>query len=628
MERSASVFRLVIPRVFLLLVCLCCLALFGVFPAAGPPAVSAEPANGSMSQETASLLRGFRKSQHLGEQELTFRWGPDVRVHINAPAASGYRPGRPIGLVLYALPNGNTIEQTAGKRLAPGDDWHFDIQHIAAQTRFLRERIEEYNLVIAYLEADQKSWPAWKKAHPDHADRIAGVIDSLEQIFRAGDSFLVLSGHSGGGSFIFGYLDGVGAIPAEVERISFLDSNYGYTHDHGEKIAAWLRASDRNHLSVIAYNDSVALYRGQPVVSPTGGTWVRSRMMLADLSRYFSFSSRGGAGFTTHTALDGRVQIILIENPEQAILHTVLVERNGFIQAILSGTGLEGREYCFWGPRAYGEWVLGEMPGFQPLLIPPRADDALPGSTVMEQVKDLPFEQRERRIYEEITRGNVPQFLRHPVIINSVFEDDVGGEHTVRYQVMPDYLAVGCDTDFCRVPLGPKTAQRIADRFGACLPTRQLVDDIDRHAEVRLEPVTYYPQGDANERVEQFVRHQEDIETQREGRGVVLGRLMSGLKKDVVISNLLSHPDRTNHVCLYGWHRTDGQPIQPLTNVHIDTYVDYSHGIRLLNSEIMIDGVPMEMTGVLRDSVLYRLVSDEDGIMVRTRYEVSVAPEQ
>ena len=80
-----------------------------------------------------------------------------------------YRSDRPVGLVLYALPNGNTIEQTAGKKMAPGDDWHFDIQHIAAQTRFLRERIEGYNLVVAYLEADQKSWPAWKKAHPDHA---------------------------------------------------------------------------------------------------------------------------------------------------------------------------------------------------------------------------------------------------------------------------------------------------------------------------------------------------------------------------------------------------------------------------------------------------------------------------
>ena len=73
---------------------------------------------------------------------------------------------------------------------------------------------------------------------------------------------------------------------------------------------------------------------------------------------------------------------------------------------------------------------------------------------------------------------------------------------------------------------------------------------------------------------------------------------------------------------IYGWHRLDGHPIQPLTNVHIDTYVDYSHGVRLVNSEIIVDGVPMEMAEVLRDSMLYRLISDEDGVMGRTRYRL------
>jgi hypothetical protein len=571
-------------------------------------------------EDIPGVLPGFRESPYLGEQELTFRYEPDVRVHINAPAKEALDPRKPVGIVLYALPNGNTIEQTAGKRMRPGDDWHFDIQHIAAQTRFLRERIEAYNLVVAYLETDQKSWPAWKRAHPNHARLIAGLVDSLRQIFRPCDSFLVLGGHSGGGSFIFGYLDGTKTIPPEVERISFLDSNYGYTHDHGQKIAAWLQASDRNHLSVIAYNDSVALYEGQPVVSPTGGTWVRSKMMLADLGDHFPFADRVGEGFTIYTALGGRAEFILIENPEQAILHTVLVERNGFIQAMLSGTELAGREYCFWGPRAYGEWILGEMPGFQPLHIPPRPDHALPGSSFMERVAGLPFKEREKQAYEQISRGNIPEFLRHPVSLQSVFADALGREHIVRYQALPDYLAIGSDADFCRMPMGPGTAQRIADLFGACLPTRKLVDDIYRHAVVKLEPVTYVPVGDANEKVEQFARHHQDIEAQRREQGAILGQLIAGIKKDVVISNLLSDPGRPHHVIIYGWHRPDGQPIQPLANVHIDTYVDYSHGIRLLNSEIMIDGVPRKMTEVLRDAILYRLVSDEDGVMEKVKY--------
>ena len=57
------------------------------------------------------------------------------------------------------------------------------------------------------------------------------------------------------------------------------------------------------------------------------------------------------------TALGGRVSFVLKDNPERKILHTVQVERNGFIQAMLSGTALEERDYVYFGPRAYEEWV-------------------------------------------------------------------------------------------------------------------------------------------------------------------------------------------------------------------------------------------------------------------------------
>ena len=574
----------------------------------------------SKTNDAQILLAGFRTSPYLAEQEFTFLYQPEARIHINAPSAATFDPSKRVGIVLYALPNGNTIEQTAGKLMSPGNDWHFDIQHIAAQTRFLRHRVDDYNLVVAYLEAAQKSWPAWRKKHPDNALLIASLADSLRQIFSENDPFLILCGHSGGGSFIFGYLNGVATIPAEVERISFLDSNYGYHDEYGEKIAEWLKASVDNHLSVIAYNDSVALYEGKPFVSPTGGTWYRSKMMLRDLSDHFAFSSEFNDDFRKHEALGGRVQIILIQNPERKIFHTVLVERNGFIHGMLSGTVLEGRGYDFWGPRAYTEWILGEMPGFKILNIPSRTADAITGSEFIEMVKDVPFEEREGKIYREISQGNIPEFLRKTTTIQSVSEDAEGVQHTVKYEVMPDYLAIGSDEDFCRIPVAPKTAQKIADLFGASLPTRKLVDEIYEHAALKLEPVAYYPVGDANERVAQFIRHNRDIETQRRRQGGTLGQLTAGIKKDVVVSNKLSDPERTHHVTIYGWHKLDGKAIQPLTNVHIDTYVDYSHGVRFINSEIMVDGVPMGMAEVLGDSVLYKLISDEDGVMGRVGY--------
>ena len=62
-------------------------------------------------------------------------------------------------LIFYALPNGNTTGQTIGRLLKPGDDWHFDIQHIGAQTRFLRTLVTNRTIVIAYLEAESRAGP-------------------------------------------------------------------------------------------------------------------------------------------------------------------------------------------------------------------------------------------------------------------------------------------------------------------------------------------------------------------------------------------------------------------------------------------------------------------------------------
>ena len=51
----------------------------------------------------------------------------------------------------------------------------------------------------------------------------------------------------------------------------------------------------------------------------------------------------------TYSALDGRLQLLLKENPDHKIFHTVQVERNGFIQAMVSGTTNEGRGYEYFG---------------------------------------------------------------------------------------------------------------------------------------------------------------------------------------------------------------------------------------------------------------------------------------
>jgi hypothetical protein len=287
----------------------------------------------------------------------TLKLDRGVRVLIDRPDPLPI--DKPVLLVFYALPNGNTIEQTIGKIPRPGDDWHFDIQHIGAQTQFIREVMTSRSLVVAYLENDLKSWPTWRKVHGDGA--IAPILDAVRSKFAAEKTRIVLAGHSGGGSLIFGNLNELTTISDSIERIAFLDANYAYETDrHRDKLVAWLKASDRHFLCVLAYNDAVAVLDGKSFVSEAGGTWGKSRLMIQDLDSLISINETIQLERKRFQALGGRVEFLLTENPDRKILHTVQVEKNGFIEAMLSGTNLEGVGYTYMGDRAYSRFLKND----------------------------------------------------------------------------------------------------------------------------------------------------------------------------------------------------------------------------------------------------------------------------
>ena len=64
-------------------------------------------------------------------------------------------------------------------------------------------------------------------------------------------------------------------------------------------------------------------------------------------------------------------------------------------------------------------------------------------------------------------------------------------------------------------------------------------------------------------------------------------------------------------MAIYGWHYPEGKPIQPLYVGHVDWYVDYSHGIRLMSRQMLIDGQLRDVNDVLRDKLLSPLLSNE-----------------
>ncbi len=285
----------------------------------------------------------------------SFRIYGDVKVTIDRPL--GFSSYKKTIVVFFALPNGNTTEQTMGKKMAPGDDWHFDIQHIAAQTRFIRIQMHDRNFVVIYLENNLKAWPAWKQNHTDFKTVIPHMIDSLSSLIKGKHKVIYLNGHSGGGSFIFGYLAGVGKIPANIRRISFLDSDYGYDSSYYPEFKQWLQASRKNTLNVFAYNDSIALYNGKSFVSATGGTWYRSHLFLQHLAQDYSFTEHERDSLVIYKTSGRQVQFYFKKNYNRGIYHTQQVELNGFIHSVLCGTKYDSKKYSYYDKRVYQDLI-------------------------------------------------------------------------------------------------------------------------------------------------------------------------------------------------------------------------------------------------------------------------------
>ncbi len=561
------------------------------------------------------VLPGFSPPDSLGERTRVLELYPGVTATIVAPARID--AGRRVDLILYALPNGNTTAQTIGRRPGPGIDWHYDIQNIGAQTRALRQRGLP-QAVVAYLETDGRSWPEWR-GRLGYTRANARIVEIVDQVRRAiGDLArlaVTLTGHSGGGSFIFGFIEGEDTLPPWLERIAFLDANYNFAWSHGEKLVPWLRADARRRLVVLAYDDRNIVLDGKKVVSDSGGTWRASERMMNYLREPFPFTADTLGDFRRFRAR--QIEVLLHPNPANRILHTEMIgEMNGYMHALLTGRPEYDRgEAVLRSARAYTPFVRDDvvLPAAAPPDMPERPAHALTGSAFSATLAHLSREERERAILHELFAGNVPSFLRRlrTVTVKGIGPDSV--VHVVEYEVMPDYLAIGSDDDFVRMPMLPYTAQDFCDAFGFVLPTRKMVNDIWAAATVHVEP---RPLTVEREAPATFLRHQRIIEEQLKGSEP--GAFVAGIKKDVVVTGMLQ--ERPNRVAIYGWHYPSGQPIQPLYTGHVDWYVDYSHGIRPVRRWLRVDGVRRSYEEVLADPKLAYLLSDEGPIPV-PRYE-------
>ena len=243
--------------------------------------------------------------------------------------------------------------------------------------------------------------------------------------------------------------------------------------------------------------------------------------------------------------------------------------------------------------------------------IPSRSAEDLTGSQFAQYVSKMSSQDREKAILEEISKGNLPEFLRKlvPVEVHGKLAD--GQSLTATIFVTPDYLAIGSDSDFLRIPMNLHTAVTIAERFGFMLPTRKMVDAIYMQSRYHLTPQPL-PAGPQMRSIEYYSTHNQMIENQMHAIGAPLGALISGDKKDVVMSNRLA--TYVGRIAIYGWHRGPGQPIQPLSTVHGANYADYSHGIRLISAWALVNGKLQSIRRLLQDPATAKVLSDEGPI--------------
>ena len=255
---------------------------------------------------------------------------------------------------------------------------------------------------------------------------------------------------------------------------------------------------------------------------------------------------------------------------------------------------------------------IGISVSAQTLNLPPRDVNALEGSEVVTAITPLSLYDREVYIKNEVLNGNVPDFIRDMVLVtDSAFIS--GSYKYISYYVIPDYLALGSDTNYFLCPMTPILAQQLADSLDCLLPSRKMVDNIWSHAAVKMNPESI-PPSPAMTTVPVFDDHNTMVYDQRITYPETLGSLVSGNKKDVIISNLIYTSPPPARVVIYGWHYQNGTNIQPMYAGHIDTYADYSHGIRMVQDQCWVDGVPMLASNVLADPTLYPLLSDEGAI--------------
>jgi len=240
------------------------------------------------------------------------------------------------------------------------------------------------------------------------------------------------------------------------------------------------------------------------------------------------------------------------------------------------------------------------------------------------------WQAREDAMVSQLLAGNLPEWLQKWITI-TVSKNDA--TPVVKVRVLPDYLCVGNETDYRHVPLDPQSAQKVAESYGAMLPTAKICHAIWRRTPwKRAIRAIQLPelQEKAKKKFAQdstaaFDAHSLAIQAEMKDK-ISPGELVAGHKKDVVLS--VSGKFRPETISFHGFYLSDAHPAEPCHYASaqrpgckerpsiyahpegVGHFSDYSQGVRLVHPQMEIDGVTHLVADVLKDKKLSTLIAE------------------
>lgn len=234
--------------------------------------------------------------------------------------------------------------------------------------------------------------------------------------------------------------------------------------------------------------------------------------------------------------------------------------------------------------------------------------------SMLNKLSPLPVRQREDSLVYYMSNGWMPAYNFRFKKVSYQYTNASGKKFKISFWVSPDYLSIGTNENFVRMPLTPQAAQLLADPFDCVLPTIKMVDEIYKTANIKLSPI---PLTENRDSLPTFTKHHFLIQKQLQHK--IPNGIVAGIKKDVVQSVAVRNNPKPNRVAIYGWHKLNGKPIQQLYTGHVDWYVDYSHGARLVYEKMLINNKTYFVKDVLNNSELARSIC-KDNICEAMRY--------